>query len=302
MTQTFPNQSKLSSRTLLICGLLSLGLHAGLLAGFNMIQRSEPLRETVPLVNVTLVPTEIPTEPTTSRETPDPVPPPMRTTPRSTQAQAIASPSSPAVTQPRPIMATSELKISPVVPTTPPPTLPIKKRMLQDTQATDALFAQQITKLVKRSTTANLPSLPESNVPHRPITNFPMRRSLSPTVTAINTTPAAYKKTHKRRLLTAQAPTTMGTGIAKIGVRHSVQPVYPRVAKEEGWEGVVLLKVLVQTNGVPGKITVRKSSGHSILDWAAIEAMRQWRFAPAMDGNFPVEKYLQVPLKFGLHR
>ena len=73
------------------------------------------------------------------------------------------------------------------------------------------------------------------------------------------------------------------------------------MAKEEGWEGVVLLQVLVRTSGEPGKITIRKSSGHKIIDNAAVDAMRQWRFVPAMDGNFPVEKYVQVPLKFGLH-
>ncbi len=301
MSQTYPDQAEVFSHTFIICGVLSLGLHAGLLAGFNMIQKSEPLIETVPLVNVTLLPTEIPAEPKASKEPSDSVPPPMLTTPRSTQTQTMPPPTAPAVTQPRPITANSTLNISPVQSSMSSPTPPLKKRLLKDRQAADALFAQQTTKLAQRSTTAALPLPSTPTLSGRPIKSIPLNRSLNPSVTSIHATPATTQRRRKRRLIT-QLPPTSGAGIAKIGVRHSVQPVYPRVAKEEGWEGIVLLKVLVRTSGLPGEITVRKSSGHVILDKAAIKAMRQWRFVPAMDGNFPVEKYLQVPLKFGLHR
>ena len=222
----------------------------------------------------------------------------MQTSPRSSQEHPRSTPTPPVISQPRPIAITSTL--TPALPTSEPGTPPRKKRMLKDTVAADALFAQQASRMVKRATTDNALPLSESHVTNINVSKIPIRRTLSPTVTAINAAPAASRLTRKRRL-TAQTPTA-GAGIAKIGVRHSVQPVYPRVAKEEGWEGIVLLQVLVQTSGIPGKITIRKSSGHQILDNAAIEAMRQWRFAPAMDGNFPVEKYLQVPLKFGLHR
>ncbi len=62
----------------------------------------------------------------------------------------------------------------------------------------------------------------------------------------------------------------------------------------------MILRVLVQTNGLPGEVKVRKSSGHSILDTAATEAVRKWRFKPEQDGNIPIEKYVDIPLKFDL--
>ncbi|MGB0910270.1 MAG: energy transducer TonB [Nitrospirales bacterium] len=305
MTAALPVQPELSTRTLVICGILSIGLHAGLLAGFNIIERSTPPIETVELINVTLVPTNVPTdissETAESSEIPTPVTPPMRTSTRSLPQTPISQPTTPMVSLTRPIMPNSALAITPAVPVmeTPPP--PHKKRMLRDTRAADALFAQQATKMVKRSTSARAAPITMSDALSMDIKNVPSKQSLSQTMTSINTAPATSRPTRSRRL-TTQPSSTSEAGIVKIGVRHSIQPIYPRVAKEEGWEGIVLLQVLVRTSGVPGDITVRKSSGHQILDNAAIEAMRQWRFAPAMDGNFPVEKYLQVPLKFGLHR
>ena len=43
-------------------------------------------------------------------------------------------------------------------------------------------------------------------------------------------------------------------------------PVYPQYARERGWEGVIMLRVLVQKDGGPGKIEIEKSSGRKILD------------------------------------
>ncbi|GJL63561.1 MAG: hypothetical protein NPIRA04_22150 [Nitrospirales bacterium] len=132
------------------------------------------------------------------------------------------------------------------------------------------------------------------------IAKLPTARPLPASVTSIETTSRTSLPSKTRRL-TASLPAAEGLGMKKIAVRHSVRPVYPRVAKEEGWEGIVLLRVLVHSSGMPGKVTIQKSSGYKVLDEAAIDAIRQWRFAPAKDGNFAIEKHVDVPLKFGLH-
>ena len=132
------------------------------------------------------------------------------------------------------------------------------------------------------------------------IAHLPAASPLPSSIKSIKTASRSPLAPRTRRL-TASLPATESLGVEKIGIRHSVRPVYPRVAKEEGWEGIVLLRVLVHTSGRPGTITIQKSSGHKILDDAAIEAIRQWRFAPAKDGNFIIEKHVDVPLKFGLH-
>ena len=155
--------------------------------------------------------------------------------------------------------------------------------------------------MAKRKTVIETNSSSASLVPALAVAKLPRVSALKPTTRSIH---AGSSTTHpaRERRLTATPPTSSGHGLAKIGIRHSVRPVYPRLAKEEGWEGIVLLKFLVRTNGTPDHISVQRSSGHTILDKAAMDAIRQWRFTPAMDGNFPVEKYLQVPLKFALQQ
>lgn len=58
-------------------------------------------------------------------------------------------------------------------------------------------------------------------------------------------------------------------------------PVYPQAAKRQNIEGEVLLKVEVSEEGRAGDVSIAKSSGSSILDYAAISAVKRWKFIPA---------------------
>lgn len=79
------------------------------------------------------------------------------------------------------------------------------------------------------------------------------------------------------------------------------KPAYPRQARRRGLEGRVLLEVEVQADGRPGRIDIVASSGHSILDQAALEGLRQWRFQPARRGGRSVDATLRVPVSFRLN-
>ena len=77
-------------------------------------------------------------------------------------------------------------------------------------------------------------------------------------------------------------------------------PEYPRRARRMRWEGVTQLLVTVDTTGNPIGIQVSVSSGHQILDDAAIGAVQGWRFHPAKrNGAVEVGKIL-VPIRFGI--
>jgi protein TonB len=78
------------------------------------------------------------------------------------------------------------------------------------------------------------------------------------------------------------------------------RPAYPRRAKREGLEGTTVLRVQVQPSGKPGGIKVQKSSGHELLDEAALETVAQWTFAPATRGGEPVAGSVLVPIVFRL--
>jgi len=75
-------------------------------------------------------------------------------------------------------------------------------------------------------------------------------------------------------------------------------PAYPMVARRMGWQGRVVLNVEVLASGLPGQVTLHQSSGHDVLDNAAIKAVRGWRFVAARQGGQVVSKWFLVPIPF----
>ena len=79
-----------------------------------------------------------------------------------------------------------------------------------------------------------------------------------------------------------------------------VLPEYPSAARARGLQGEVVLRAIVDQQGtVERQIVVVESV--PLLDEAAIEALRRWRFEPGRDANNrPVRVIIQVPLRFRL--
>ncbi|MEA2083467.1 MAG: energy transducer TonB [Thermodesulfobacteriota bacterium] len=77
-------------------------------------------------------------------------------------------------------------------------------------------------------------------------------------------------------------------------------PVYPRAARRRGLEGMVLLEVLVDRSGRVGNLRIFSSSGHRILDKAALKSVQKWRFVSARRGDEPVDMWVKVPVRFEL--
>lgn len=75
-------------------------------------------------------------------------------------------------------------------------------------------------------------------------------------------------------------------------------PSYPMVARRMGWQGKVVLNVEVLANGSPGQINLHQSSGHDVLDKAALKAVSKWRFVAARQNGQTVAKWFLVPIPF----
>ncbi|MCE1203121.1 MAG: energy transducer TonB [Holophagaceae bacterium] len=78
------------------------------------------------------------------------------------------------------------------------------------------------------------------------------------------------------------------------------EPGYPLLSKRLGEEGRVILRVLVNPEGLAEKVEVRQSSGHARLDQAALGTVRRWRFTPARRGAERLAAWVLVPLSFQL--
>ncbi len=70
--------------------------------------------------------------------------------------------------------------------------------------------------------------------------------------------------------------------------------------REQGHEGTVLLELEVLTSGRPGTIHILHSSGHQLLDQAALRAVRGWVFRPARRFQKPVPFWVEIPITFRL--
>ena len=77
-------------------------------------------------------------------------------------------------------------------------------------------------------------------------------------------------------------------------------PYYPSYAKKKKIEGKVFLDVIVQIDGKPSHIKVAQSSGSSMLDNAALSAVKKWRFIPAKKSGELIQANVIVPIEFKL--
>jgi protein TonB len=80
-------------------------------------------------------------------------------------------------------------------------------------------------------------------------------------------------------------------------IRH-VDPVYPEDAKARGIQGVVILEIVIGTDGSVLDAVVKRSLPP--LDDAAVAAVRQWAYAPTLLNGEPVELVMTVSVHFRL--
>ena len=78
------------------------------------------------------------------------------------------------------------------------------------------------------------------------------------------------------------------------------KPIYPKIAIRRGIEGDVSLRVMLTASGVVSSVTIEKPSGSTLLDAAAVSAVKQWQFNPAMHEGEPAASVTTVPIEFKL--
>ena len=77
-------------------------------------------------------------------------------------------------------------------------------------------------------------------------------------------------------------------------------PLYPGSSRREKQEGLVMLEVIVNTDGRPDSISIQTGSGFALLDQSAVTAVHKWRFRPASLGSIKVKSRVVIPVRFRL--
>ena len=98
---------------------------------------------------------------------------------------------------------------------------------------------------------------------------------------------------------TGGGPYRPGSGITAPDLLREVRPEYTDEARRMGVEGDVVLEIIVRSDGTVGDIKVVQGLRGG-LDRRAIDAVRQWRFAPARRHGTPVDVVVEVAVEFKL--
>lgn len=77
-------------------------------------------------------------------------------------------------------------------------------------------------------------------------------------------------------------------------------PAYPEEARKNGIEGMTVVKALVDHDGTICITQLLESSGHEILDNAALLAVQTSTFTPASHEGQPAKVWVSIPIKFKL--
>jgi TonB family protein len=90
----------------------------------------------------------------------------------------------------------------------------------------------------------------------------------------------------------------IGPDVAKANLISSVPPTYPALANAARVQGVVVLEIQITTSGEVTNIAVL--TGHPLLNDAAIQAVRQWRYRPQLLSGQPIAAITTVTVDFTL--
>jgi TonB family protein len=81
-----------------------------------------------------------------------------------------------------------------------------------------------------------------------------------------------------------------------------VAPQFPLAARERGIDGWVDLQFVVNTDGSVGELTIVGAQPVGIFEQAALDAVRNWRYQPAMRAGQAISQRARVRLRFAMQR
>jgi TonB family protein len=92
----------------------------------------------------------------------------------------------------------------------------------------------------------------------------------------------------------------VGGGVSAPRAVYTPDPEYSEEARKAKYQGTCVLWLIVSPDGRPRDIRIARSLGMG-LDEKAIEAVRNWKFEPAMKDGQPVSVQINVEVNFRLY-
>jgi protein TonB len=191
---------------------------------------------------------------------------------------------------PRQMMAT--LMIAPSPPPPPPAPAPASRVQIKSETLSNGLRAPS--KIPKEIKQVNEAATPPSMVGVRGMEGLSsgMPGIMSAFINSVGARPAVVVKREVRTKLSISSGVMVGNLLEK------TVPQYPTIAKEAHIQGTVVLQATISQNGLIQNLRV--ISGPPLLQQAAIDAVRSWRYKPYLLNGEPVEVETTINVVFNL--
>ena len=95
-------------------------------------------------------------------------------------------------------------------------------------------------------------------------------------------------------------PLRVGGNVQAARIINRIQPIYPPLARQTRISGTVRLHAIIGKDGTIQQLEVM--SGHPLLQQAALDAVRQWRYQPTLLNGDPVEVDTTIDVIFSLNQ
>ena len=95
-------------------------------------------------------------------------------------------------------------------------------------------------------------------------------------------------------------PVRVGGNVQAARILNRVNPTYPALARQTRISGTVRLHAIISKDGTIQQLEVM--SGHPLLQQAALDAVRQWRYQPTLLNGEPVEVDTTIDVIFSLNQ
>ncbi|HEY2384036.1 MAG TPA: energy transducer TonB [Terriglobia bacterium] len=93
-------------------------------------------------------------------------------------------------------------------------------------------------------------------------------------------------------------PVRKGGVIQAANLIQQIKPSYPLLARQARVQGVVVMEAEISKDG--SVQSLRVISGHPLLNQAALDAVRQWKYRPTLLNGEPVEVLTTITVTFTL--
>ena len=181
---------------------------------------------------------------------------------------------------------------------------------IERTVRTEPAIPREFVDSLRRSQRREVPqlSLPQ-NLPIPSTENTILLKRRSPVEQDPQVTDKRIAPRLKRPRSIAEPPTPVITAIDQsVGLEEKTfvdlsanqPPAYPLEAIRKRLEGVVTLRLSINSSGAVTGVEVIESSGHRILDQAAVNAVSRWKGTPATRWGRSVASTERLPIRFRL--